>query len=131
MVKAVISAYTPVGKNALFAVKISSNDDVHERVVPLNSKNSYAAQLMAVKYVCEAIENKDIKLEIVTSMPYIANVFQKSSDGKWKKTRKGTNSDLVDEVKDLLKKFSSFSLTVDIDDEPAKLKTIAKSHSSI
>jgi len=133
MISAVISSYTPVKQSAVFAVKISDDDgNTHERVVPTTSRNAYSTQLFAVKYVCEAVENKDVALQIITQMPYIANTFQKDTDGSWKKTRKrGANASLVDEVKKLLEAFKSLSMTIDTDDKPIKLQAIAKSYSSI
>jgi methyl coenzyme M reductase beta subunit len=133
MIKAAINTYAPVGQNILFIVKINDdNGNTHDRVVPLLSKNLYAAQLLAIKYICEAIENKDTKIQITIPMPYIVSALQKSSVGteaiQKKKRTRSTNVDLIDEVRTLLDKFKSFILVFDNNEQ---LKTAAKCYSSI
>lgn len=126
MINALIGTYAPVGKNALFSVKISDGDgNVHERVVPLSTKNSYAAQLYAVKYVCEAVENKDSELQVTTSMAYIVNALTK--DGG----KRGGNVDLIKEVKNSLKQFKSVDFVLDADHSTDDVKSRAKKYSSI
>lgn len=126
MINALIGTYAPVGKNALFSVKISDGEDnVHERVVPLSTKNSYAAQLYAVKYVCEAVENKDSDLKITTSMAYIVNTLTK--DGG----KRSGNAELIEEIKGLLKQFRSTEFVLDVDRSTDDIKSHAKKYSSI
>jgi hypothetical protein len=126
MINALIGTYAPVGKNALFSVKISDGEDnVHERVVPLSTKNSYAAQLYAVKYVCEAVENKDSDLKITTSMAYIINALTK--DGG----KRSGNAELIEEIKTLLKQFKSTEFVLDVDHNTDDVKSRAKKYSSI
>ena len=126
MINALIGTYAPVGKNALFSVKISDDEgNVHERVVPLSSKNSYAAQLYAVKYICEAVENKDSDLKITTSMAYIINALTKSGG------KRSGNAELIKEVKKSLDCFKSVNFTLDTDHSTDDVKLSAKKCSSI
>lgn len=108
--KAIVKSYAPVGKNASFSVIIMGDHDTHKRVVPLQIKSKYQAELAAIKYVLQSVDpNQDI--EIITSIAQIPNTLTKTKDGKWPK-RKNKN-ELVDEIRGLADKFKSFSCIKD------------------
>jgi hypothetical protein len=129
-VEATINGYSLVGKPAAFAVHISSGGSIHERIVPLTTKSRYQAELAAIKYVCAALPNKDIRLVVKTSDAHLSSIFTKKKDGSWIK-RKRPNK-MVDDVRELSEQFESFECTLDSDSElMAKIKGMAKRPSSI
>lgn len=129
--EAVVNAYGLVGKPASFAVKVSDNfGNTHERVVPLKMKSRYQAELAAIKYVCQAIPHKDVRLTVKTSVSQIPQIFKKTPDGNFI-SRSKPNA-LVDEVRELSNQFTSFQCVIDKDsEEMLKVKERAKLPSSI
>lgn len=123
--EAFISSYGLVGKESNFAVYIVDDSGaVHKRVVPLKLKSTYQAELAAIKYVCQAIPNKDVELVIKTSVTQLPQVFQKAEDGRWAKRQQNK---MVDDARELTEKFSKFSCVKDTDSElMLKVRNMAK-----
>ena len=129
-IEAIINGYTLVGKPAAFAVHISGGANSHERTVPLTTKSRYQAELAAIKYVCAALPNKDVKLVIKTADAHLSSIFKKKKDGSWIK-RKRPNK-LVDEVRELSEQFDEFVCELDSDsDLMVRVKEMAKRPSRI
>jgi hypothetical protein len=123
--EASVIGYAPVGKTASFAVDIDGN---HKRVVPLKTKSKYQAELAGIKYICQAIVNTDVKLNLKVSISHLPTIFDKDDDGNFKKRKK--KNKLVDEVRELSEKFSSFTCETNKDSESVNtLKARAKSAS--
>jgi glycerol-3-phosphate cytidylyltransferase-like family protein len=123
--KALVVGYAPVGKSASFAVDIGGE---HKRGVPLKTKSKYQAELAGIKYVCQAIINADIDLDLKVTISHLPTIFAKDGDGCFKKRKK--KNKLVDEVRELSTKFSSFVCETNKDAESINvLKMKAKSAS--
>lgn len=112
MIKAFVYGFANVGKKAIFAVNIV--DDVgnkHERIVPILTKSAYTAELAAISYVCHALADKDCIVNVYTSVPHIAKLFNRNSEGEWPKIR-NKNSEFITEVRNLADSFKKFSCDV-------------------
>lgn len=129
--QAVVNSYAPVGKEATFAVSISDKfGNKHDRVVPLKLKSRYQAELAAIKYVLQAVSNKDVSLCVKTSISQLPQIFAKAEDGSWVKRKKPNK--LISEVRDLASEFSEFScVKADDEEEIEKLKEMAKTTNRI
>ena len=83
--RALVVGYAPVGKPASFAVDIGGE---HKRVVPLKTKSKYQAELAGIKYVCQAIINTDVDLNLKVTISHLPTIFVKDKDGSFKKRKK-------------------------------------------
>lgn len=120
-----IVGYAPVGKSASFAVDI---DGEHQRVVPLKTKSKYQAELAGIKYICQAVIDKDVDLNLKVTIGHLPTIFAKDDNGNFGK-RKRKNK-LVDEVRELSTKFYTFTCETNKDAESVNLlKEKAKSAS--
>ena len=114
--EAVVSGYGLVGKPSSFAVKITDDSgEIHERVVPLKMKSRYQAELVAIKYVFQAIPHKNIRLTIKTAMTQVPQLFKKDSSGEFLKRSKP--NELVDELRELSTQFTTFQCLIDKNSE--------------
>ena len=117
-----VVGYAPPGKLASFAVDI---DGDHQRIVPLKTKSKYQAELAGIKYVCQSVINTDVDLNIKVTVSHISTIFIKNEDGSFPKRSKSQK--LIDEVRELSTKFSSFTCEANKDLEAVEvLKEKAK-----
>jgi len=119
---ATIVGYAPVGKTAAFAVDI---DGKHQRVVPLNTKSKHQAELAGIKYVFQAIVDKNVDLNLKVTVAHIPGMFKKDEAGLFSKRKKPNK--LVDEVRGLSTQFASFSIEKASAESIGVLKEKAKS----
>ena len=112
MVTAAINGFAKSGKKAIFAVLLKDGLG-HEmsKVVPLESKSIYLAELAALKYALLAISNKEVEVEVMTSMKHLPTLFVKTA-GEWTKTNIGYKK-LVGELRTLSEQFLSFECKLD------------------
>lgn len=97
-----------VGRPASCLVHIQDDHgNQHLRVLPVNVKSTYVAELVGVKYVCELLKEKDVDLEVKVSLPHIAKSLTRNEDGTWA-PNKGASAELLEVARKSTEQFRSF-----------------------
>lgn len=124
---AAIYGYLVTPGKVVFATIIDVKGQRHSRVVPVNLKSAYAAELAGVEYAMKAVNRRDeVDLVMKVHSKNLPGIFSKNDKGDWKKTYK-TNHEIIDQIRALSEEFKSFKCETDRhDDFILKAKAAAK-----
>tara|TARA_R100001244_G_scaffold25113_2_gene25427 strand:- start:85489 stop:85884 length:396 start_codon:yes stop_codon:yes gene_type:complete len=112
MIEIVINGYGKVSKKANFGVLLKDDrGQTHQRIVPLEVKSSYAAELLGIKYGLLTLHGRDYDILVKTSSPHVSKSLTKK-DGEWPKSR-SKSMELLDEIRTLAEEFGTFECVFD------------------